>query len=266
MNKNFITIQIIPENSKGIKQFKIPTKWIAIAKIFLLVFIIIAVIFICHLGRINRIIVSYEKMRVTNAQLIKRDNNYKEMFSRLDSLWLMENKLQNIFETFIENDSAKINSIIDRNRFAYTPEEKITVDYEGINGWQPLEEKIRHEHIPSILPVVGLKSKKFSEQDKHLGVDFSASIGNPVFATASGVIEFANTDGDFGNRIIINHKNGYKSTYSHLKNFKVRKGNNVGKGDIIGTVGNTGNTSGSHLHYEIFKDGVAQNPEMYFDY
>ena len=132
MKGKYYTVQIIPEDSHEIKRFKVSTKWFAIAKIALVVFILVAGVFIYNLAKINKIIATYEKMRVTNAQLIKKDNNYEEMFSRLDSLWILENRIQNIFETFIENDSAKINSIIDRNRFAHIPAEKIDVDENGV--------------------------------------------------------------------------------------------------------------------------------------
>lgn len=266
MKGKYFTIQIIPEDSQEIKKYRLSTKWFVVVKVALIVFIVVAGFFAFNLGKINKIVATYEKMRVTNAQLVKKDNNYEEMFSRLDSLWVLENRIQNIFETFIENDSAKINSIIDRNRFAHTPNEKIEVDYEGIHGWQPQEEKIRLEHIPSIIPTVGIMSKKYNQEEDHLGVDFSAGSGNPVFATGSGVVESAGENGNLGKSIVIDHKNGYKSTYSHLKEMRVRKNQQVKKGNIIGTIGNTGNTTGAHLHYEILKDGVPQNPEPFFNY
>ena len=255
MKKKYYTVQIIPEDSHGIKQYKISSVWFTAAKIALVAFILIAGVFIFNLGKINKIVASYEKMRVTNAQLIKKDNNYEEMFSRLDSLWVLENRLQNIFETFIENDSAKINSIIDRNRFAHTPNEKINVDYDNIHSWESGDEKIRLDRIPSILPVAGLESKKYSEAEEHLGVDFSAPAGSPVFAMD-----------ELGNTVVIDHQNGYKSSYSHLKDIRVRKGRSINKGGIIGTVGTTGNASGAHLHYEITKDGKKINPEIFTNY
>lgn len=265
MKGKFYTIQIIPEDSKEIRKFRVSTRWFTIIKVALVIFIAVFGVFAYNLAKINKIVASYEKMRVTNAQLIKKDNNYEEMFSRLDSLWVLENRIQNIFETFVENDSAKINSIIDRNRFTHTPSEKINIDYEGIHGWQPQEEKLKVERLPSIIPVVGLVSKTFAE-DEHDGVDLSAPHGNPVFATGSGTVEFAGKNGELGNTIIIDHLNGYKSSYSHLKDIKIKKGKSVSKGDIIGSIGVTGNSNGSHLHYTITKDGVPQDPETFFNY
>ena len=263
--KKYYTVQIIPEDSHEIKKYRISTAWFTFLKIFLVLFIVILGVFAFHLAKINVIVAKYEKLRVANAQLIKKDKNYEEMLMRLDSLWVMEERIQNIFETFIENDSNKIKAIIDRNRFAHTPSEKNNIDFDA-HGWKTLEEKLRVEHIPDLIPVVGIVSKKYSEETSHLGTDFSAQPGSPVFATGSGTVESAGKMEELGNTIVVNHGNGYTTTYSHLMNIKTKKGSPVHKGDIIGTVGNTGNANAPHLHYTITKDGVPQDPEKFINY
>ncbi|MBR3852143.1 MAG: M23 family metallopeptidase, partial [Fibrobacter sp.] len=112
---------------------------------------------------------------------------------------------------------------------------------------------------------VGIESKKFSEEENHLGIDISAQAGNPVFASGAGNVVFAGQKNELGNTIIIDHQNGYRSSYSHLKTINVRKGYTVSKGDIIGTVGSTGNTSGAHLHFEITKDGINLDPSDFIE-
>ena len=260
----YYKIQIIPEDSKEIKSYRVNTKWLLFLKLFLLVLVVGSGFLIYNAGRITKIVVQHEKMRTANAQLAKQNSNYEELFSRIDSLWVLEERIQNILGTFIENDSAKVNSLIDKSRFAHTPSEKIEVDYEG--GWKPHEDKVRLEHIPNVIPVVGMVSKKFSEMDDHLGTDFSAQVGNPVFASGSGVVEFAGQKDELGNTVVIDHQNGYQTSYSHLKDIRTRKGRNVGKGEIIGTVGNTGNSSAPHLHYSITKDGKEMDPELFINY
>ena len=266
MKGKYYTIQIIPEDSKEIKKYHVNTKWFFFLKIFLVLLIITSGVLIYNAGRIGRILVNYENIRTANAQLVKQNANYEELFSRIDSLWVLEERIQNILGTFIENDSNKVNSLIDKNRFAHTPSEKINVDYEGINGWKPMEEKIRLEHIPNVIPVVGIVSKKFSEENEHLGTDFSAQTGDPVFASGSGIVEFAGSKDELGNTVIIDHQNGYVTSYSHLRDIRTRKGRSVSKGEIIGTVGKTGNTSGPHLHYAITKDGREMDPELFINY
>ena len=260
----YYKVQIIPEDSKEIKSYRINRKWFLLLKLFLIAAVVAAGFLIYNAGRIGRMMVNYENIRIANGQLVKQNANYEELFMRIDSLWVLEERIQNILGTFIENDSEKVNSLIDKSRFAHTPSQKIDVDYEG--GWKPHEDKVRLEHIPNVIPVVGIVSKKFSEANDHLGIDFSAQAGNPVFASGSGIVEFAGQQDELGNTVIIDHQNGYKTSYSHLKDIRTRKGRNVGKGEIIGTVGNTGNSSAPHLHYSISKDGKETDPELFINY
>ena len=96
----------------------------------------------------------------------------------------------------------------------------------------------------------------------HKGVDFAAPKGTPVYAAGNGVIEFAAENGSYGKYIRIRHNNSYKTSYAHLNNFKkgIYKGVRVNQEDIIGYVGSTGRSTGSHLHYEIIYQGKQINP------
>lgn len=260
------TVQVIPDDSQQIKQYRISAKLLTGIRIFLIVFIVLAIVFIVSIGKMSSKIVRYETLKKTDAQLVKVNANYEEVLSHLDSLWLLESRIQNIFETYLENDSNKVKSLIEKSKFAHTPSEKIEVDFEGLHGWKSMEERLKIEKLPNILPVVGMISKSFDEDGEHFGTDFSAKIGSPVFATGTGTVEYASDKDELGNTIIINHGNGYITSYSHLKDMKTRKGRQVKKGDIIGTIGNTGKASGPHLHYTITKDGIPQNPETFFNY
>lgn len=266
MKGKYYIIQIIPENSENVKKYRISTKWFTFCKVFIIILAIITAVFLFNIGKISKNLLNYEKLRITNAQLVKKNANYEELLSRIDSLWVLEDKIQNILGVFIENDSNKINSLIDKNKFSHLPSQKIEVDYEGIHGWKPIEEKLKLEHIPNVIPVVGIISKNFSEETKHLGIDFSAQEGDPVFASGSGIVEFSGVKNELGNTIIINHKNGYVTSYSHLKSLKKKSKNIVNKGEIIGTVGSTGNANGPHLHYTITNNGKEINPEIFINY
>ncbi|MFD0590255.1 peptidoglycan DD-metalloendopeptidase family protein [Paenibacillus sp. GCM10027627] len=95
----------------------------------------------------------------------------------------------------------------------------------------------------------------------HSGIDF---IGNKrILAADNGIVEFVGTRTGTGKTIIINHQNGYKTLYAHMSSYTVSKGDKVEKGDQIGVMGNTGNSTGTHLHFEIHKNGVPQNPMKY---
>lgn len=99
----------------------------------------------------------------------------------------------------------------------------------------------------------------------HTGIDFSAPVGTPVFATGSGVVEVSNRSGrGLGNSIIIDHGYGYKTLYACMEELNVRSGQTVKRGDVIGTVGDTGLSVAPHLHYEVHLNGEAVNPVNYF--
>ncbi len=95
----------------------------------------------------------------------------------------------------------------------------------------------------------------------HLGTDFAAPRGRKIYAAGDGRIEFIGRKGGYGNTIIINHRNGYKTLYAHQSRFKkgLRRGRNVKKGDHIGYVGSTGLSSGPHLHLGMYRNGKALN-------
>ena len=99
----------------------------------------------------------------------------------------------------------------------------------------------------------------------HSGVDFTAPIGTSVFATGDGIVEeVTNTRRGSGNTIIIDHGFGYKSSYSHLDGFNVKKGQKVKRGAVIGRVGNTGLSVAPHLHYEVLLNNEPVNPVNYY--
>ncbi len=98
----------------------------------------------------------------------------------------------------------------------------------------------------------------------HAGMDFSANIGTPVYATGSGTVIKAGWQSGYGNVIQIDHGFGYVTWYAHLSAYRVKRGQRVTRGEIIGAVGNTGKSTGPHLHYEVHVKGRVQNPVNYY--
>ena len=121
---------------------------------------------------------------------------------------------------------------------------------------------------PSIWPTHGWLSSSMGnradpltgEKDFHPGLDISAGTGDPVYATADGKITTAAMAGNYGNLVVIDHGYGIETRYGHLSAFKVREGQPVKRGDLLGMVGATGRTTGSHLHYEVRANGRILNP------
>ena len=102
----------------------------------------------------------------------------------------------------------------------------------------------------------------------HEGIDLGSDRGTPVYATGDATVEIAAAsgyNGGYGHQVLLNHEFGYKTRYAHLSDVLVQVGDTVKRGQIIGKVGNTGRSSGSHLHYEVIHKGVPVNPINYFN-
>jgi murein DD-endopeptidase MepM/ murein hydrolase activator NlpD len=110
-----------------------------------------------------------------------------------------------------------------------------------------------------------LSGYDYSPETNHRGIDISGNTGEPVYATDAGVIVYAGLNGyGYGNLIMIDHGNGWQSLYAHLSAFNVVCGQSVGQGDVIGAFGSTGNSSGSHLHFELMNTTLGKvNPWFY---
>ena len=133
--------------------------------------------------------------------------------------------------------------------------------------------------VPAISPVVpdtknyrlsssfGFRKDPFTGRSKkHSGVDFALKPGNPVYATGDGVVESVRFEFyGYGNSVVINHGFGYKTRYAHMKSIGVSEGMKVKRGECIGESGNSGRSSGPHLHYEVMYKDAYVNPANYFD-
>ena len=132
--------------------------------------------------------------------------------------------------------------------------------------------------LPSIQPVANKDLKRmvsgfgmrihpvYKTRKMHEGMDFTASIGTPIYATANGtVIKSTYATGGYGKHVIIKHGEfGYQTLYAHMNQINVTKNQVVKRGEIIGYVGNTGLSVGPHLHYEVHKDGHKLNPSYFY--
>ncbi|MFV5695968.1 M23 family metallopeptidase [Flavobacterium sp. LB3P122] len=130
----------------------------------------------------------------------------------------------------------------------------------------PAIQPVSNENLKRLESGFGYRTDPFTKARKmHKGMDFSANIGTPVYATGDGVIAKAdNSVSGYGNHIVIKHGYGYETLYGHLSKYKVRAGQHVKRGDIIGYVGSTGRSEGPHLHYEVHKDGNVVNPLNFY--
>lgn len=127
--------------------------------------------------------------------------------------------------------------------------------------------------IPLGRPVRGPITSRFgprtdplnSKKSFHEGIDFRGRRGEKIYATAAGVVARAFKNGSYGNYVEIDHRNGYKTSFAHMQSYVVKKGDHIKRGQLIGKVGNTGRSTGPHLHYELLLKGKPVNPMKYMD-
>ena len=134
-----------------------------------------------------------------------------------------------------------------------------------------LDTTLNLANAPSLWPVVGPVTSSFGEREDpfngegafHAGVDISSHFGEPVRATADGVVETAGLGSGYGREVVIDHGYGMKTLYGHLSGFAVTDGQQVTRGQIIGYVGTSGRSTGPHLHYEVRIRNTPVNPHKY---
>ena len=131
--------------------------------------------------------------------------------------------------------------------------------------------------IPAILPVsLNNKTTRFSSSfgyrihpiyktvKLHAGMDFSGAVGTPIYATGNGKVVYAEIRQGYGKCVLIDHGFNYETLYAHMSNYNVKAGQKVKRGDIIGYMGNTGMSTGPHIHYEVKKNGHPVDPIYYY--
>lgn len=141
----------------------------------------------------------------------------------------------------------------------------VTFAFSTNNQPTPNINPIKSSDLVKVSSPFGMRTHPITHAQKmHNGVDFIAELGTPVMATADGeVFSVDFKEMGYGNKVVIKHENGIKSLYAQLNEIKVEVGQRVNQMDIIGTVGSSGTSTGPHLHYEIMKDDIKVDPELY---
>ena len=226
----------------------------------------------------SKLLAELERMESENEALHKK---FKEVEVALEEI---KEKDQNVYRTIydmrVSENIDSVNSEIDN----YTAEDveklldKIEAESKSLNevirsagvkdanlSSMPVLKPVADKYVNRLASGYGTRFHPILKVNKmHKGLDFAASTGTPIYATGDGSVKVSEFNSGYGNMVVLKHGNGYESLYAHMSRSKVRNGQKVKRGDVIGYVGSTGLSTGAHLHYEIHKNGEAVDPVMYF--
>ena len=241
------------------------------------------------------------RLRHSTDNLKREYNRLSQEYDELDEV--LNNVVErdvNVFRKLFETNPYDLGSAENRKRYelyeeliSLTTEELIDRFAENVNQTERAIKNLNdsydalqlaidnnslvYNNIPAIQPINNRQLTLLAAgkkplinpfhriEQEHHGIDYLITEGTPVYATADGVIEsIAEKNSSHGKTITINHGNGYQTSYSHLSDIQVKKGNKVKRGDIIAHSGNSGLSFAPHLHYEVILNGNRVDPIHYF--
>jgi murein DD-endopeptidase MepM/ murein hydrolase activator NlpD len=292
MWKDKITIMILPGDRGDIKQYSIPVRLLWAAGIFGICFVLMNLFLLADYfnTRVDR--AQMARLTWENQFLSRQFTSLQESISKLKGDYTQrvakEEAIRTIFglpEIDSEARMLGVGGPIDPDLQSVTVataaaldvtagvDELIRVSQFERERYQEVydllrERRDRLDHTPSILPVKGHFSRGFGYKDDpftgfkqfHSGLDIANHLGTPVHATADGRVKVVEVFGGLGKMIAVDHGFGLTSRYAHLSQYNVQVGQTVKRGEVIGYMGNTGYSTGPHLHYEVLKNGKPVNP------
>jgi len=292
MLKDKITVMVLPRDQGEVRQYSIPLKLLWTAGVFGVCFVLVNLFLLADYfdTRVDR--ARLEQLTWENQMLSEQYAEMEETITDLQTdygaLVAKEEAIRTIFDLPAINPEARMLGVggpTDPAMEEMTPSTvealKVAADVDELlrlskfereryqEVYQMLVEKRdRLDHTPSILPAKGYFSRGFGYKldpftgfkQFHSGLDIANHIGTPVYAAANGKVVSVRVNGGLGKMIAIDHGYGYTTRYAHLSDYNIKVGQKVKRGDLIGYMGNTGYSTGPHLHYEVLKNGKPVNP------
>jgi len=222
-----------------------------------------------------------KKLQGQMGELEKRDNHvYREIFEaspipdsarakaleQQKEIQLVQGMDQENLAVSIVNTLNKLEARIASQDKSYNQIEGFVKNKEQLLACTPAIQPVSNKDLSRIASGFGYRIDPVYKTTKfHAGLDFAAPQGTPIYATANGTIETAgNTGNGYGNHVVINNGYGYETLFGHMYRVKVRAGQKVKRGEVIGWVGSTGKSTGPHCHYEVHRNGDPVDPVYYF--
>lgn len=259
-----VTIMLIPHSNKKPFNIKMPSIGIIVSIIFWLIGTV-------YVFSVAVDAFEYKKMKET---LNYYTNQFIEVKSTMSALRKAESEFTRLFslksrDKVLEDlDTTDMGSI---DMETLKLEIKKTFETVGEIRDYLSQQRDLYMATPKGWPVEGNVTSGFGwrvhpksgEEDFHAGIDIGMSPGSPIRTTADGIVSFSGWNGGNGNLVVIEHGFGFSTFYAHNKMNAVKVGQRVKRGDVVAYIGTTGNSTGPHVHYAVWKDGKAVNPKKY---
>lgn len=289
--KNKFTIMIVPHSEETPLAFKLPISVIQLLGVILLAMVMLGISFATRYVEMTKSLDELNALRQENliksGQIELLAKETQMLLEKFEEIKELEEKLRELTDDEVVNETM---DNLDNNIFAtnrgVTSLERANRSLNHINIQLPhktenmtellldIEEKNRRMlATPSGWPTRGRITSPFGyrrnpingRMHHHTGIDIANSTGTPIYATANGKVSVASYRGGYGNLIIIEHGYGYSTYYAHLSRISVRPFQQVSRGQLIGYMGSTGQSTGPHLHYEVRVRGTPVNPRNYLN-
>lgn len=300
MDKRFLTLFVLTNDASKTRQFRLPFKSLKIAGAVSGLFALVLAFVLFDYARIKTSDMEFASSSEQKLAMQGFASRIKELEGQLAKLNLFDKKIRIIAnlekeprpagnvdhqllgmggdsvveEEVFKSPGAKVGELVDKMRsdlmnlehMASTQEESFTQlkDYLA-------KRSVMLASTPSILPAKGWVTSNYGSRvspftgtpQHHTGMDIANRVGTPVSASADGIVVQAGRNASLGKFVVISHGYGVKTTYGHLSEAMVNPGQKVKRGMQIGQMGNTGRSTGPHLHYAVSVNGLNVNPEKY---
>lgn len=286
-NPKFFTLMILPHDSTSVKKINLTSNWFKIFAIISIIFWMSSLfMFFNYFNLKNKVVNLKEVDHINTRQKIEMENlNTKVQFletqlSRLQNIDLKVRELVNLEVTASGvNFAGGVSSVKGENMAKVLTEKADALEKEIKVREKSLSELVEYLEdrkslfmaTPSLWPARGFITSEFGWRkdpvtrvgEFHEGIDISSPYGSQVKAAAEGIVIISGPDGGYGKAVVIDHGYGIVTRYAHLSRSFVVVGQKIRKGAVIGAVGNSGKSTGPHVHYEVRIDGMPVNPLKY---
>jgi len=300
LNRRFLTFIVLPSDSSKSKKIKVSRNLFRAGGIVFGLFLIICAYVVIDYGTMKLQVRDYGELRKENTsqkiELQALSSRVNDVESRMARLKLFDKKLRILAnveasDKLAEQEHTGMGGPSSDEAYFLSVEEKkkalvenMRTDITSLESETRLQETSfteLQEHLlsqssilastPSILPARGWMTSAFGNRKdpftgrkhRHKGIDLANRIGTPIYAPADGIITRVAMLPQFGKMVEVNHGYGTKTRYGHLSKIDVKVGQKIKRGDKIAGMGNTGRSTGPHVHYEIVVNGVNVNPYKY---